>query len=70
MLESETRFTVTRSDPSTYVVVDAYTNIEFCVCSDYEGSPSSRQRAHIVAKLLNDNWTSARQLINHNLGLE
>jgi hypothetical protein len=69
MAPRKQKFFVEKFDKNTFVVADADSNIEFCTCAEFEGSQSARQRANILAKLLNDNWESALHIININLGI-
>jgi hypothetical protein len=69
MAPGKQKFVVEKFDESTIVVADKDSSLEFCTCSEFEGAQSALQRANILAKLLNDNWDIARQLININLGL-
>ena len=63
------RFAVAAFDASTFAVVDNITKSEFCVCSDFNDAPSARVRAITIAKLLNDDWSNAREYLKRSLNL-
>jgi hypothetical protein len=60
---SETRFSICRFDESTYQVVDGFARSEFCVCSDFEDSPSAKVRAQAIADSLNATWNLDRAML-------
>lgn len=47
------RYTVSRFDTETFVVVDRATNREICVCSDYDDYEDAEKRAEQITNALN-----------------
>lgn len=47
------RYTVSRFDGETFVVVDQIESREICICTDYETGSDAGKRARRIANLLN-----------------
>lgn len=48
------RYTVSRFDESTFVVIDQNEKREICVCSNYDDWTDAEERAKSIAELLNE----------------
>jgi len=48
------RFFISQFDKDTFVVIDRNEQREVCVCSNYDDWKDAKERAKIIAKLLND----------------
>lgn len=48
------RYTVSRFDESTFVVIDQNEKREICVCSNYDDWADAEERAKSIAELLNE----------------